>query len=71
MPTQSIKLKTEMWKIKGNIILIIFSIIIISSGTYGDSIGSENQPEPEKTIVFCTIWPESLSSFHEMFLIYS
>jgi polar amino acid transport system substrate-binding protein len=56
---------------KGNIILIIFSIIIISLGTYGDAICSENQPEPEKTIVFSTIWPESLSSFHEMFLIYS
>jgi polar amino acid transport system substrate-binding protein len=56
---------------KGKFILIIFSIIIISSGTYGDAICSENQQEPEKTIVFSTIWPESLSSFHEMFLIYS
>ena len=56
---------------KGNIILIIFSIIIISLGTYGDAVGSENQPEPERTIVFSTISPESLSSFHEMFLIYS
>lgn len=56
---------------KGNMILTIFSIIIISLGTYGDAIGSENQPEAEKTIVFSTMWPESLSSSHEMFLIYS
>jgi len=57
---------------KGNIILIIVSmIIILLGGTYGAAFDSENQPEPERTIVFSTIWPESLSSFHEMFLIYS
>ena len=44
---------------KGKFILIIFSIIIISSGTYGDAICSENQQEPEKTIVFSTIFHES------------
>jgi ABC-type amino acid transport substrate-binding protein len=56
---------------KAKFILIIFSIIIISSGTYDDAICSENQQEPEKTVVFSTMWPESLSSSHEMFLIYS
>jgi ABC-type amino acid transport substrate-binding protein len=56
---------------KDKLILTIFSIIIISLGSNGGAIGSENQPKPERTIVFSTIWPESLSSFHEMFLIYS
>ena len=56
---------------KGKFTLIIFFIIISLLGTFGDAIGSENQKEPEKTIVFSTGWPQSLSSFHEMFLIYS
>ena len=52
-------------------ILIIFSAVVISFGACGDAICSENQPESKKTIVFSTIYTESLSSFREMFLIYS
>ena len=56
---------------KAKFILIVFSIIIILSAAYGDAIGSENQPEPGKTIVFSTMFTESLSSFHGMLFVYS
>ena len=56
---------------KGKFILIIFFITTLLLGTYGDVICSENQAEPEKTIVFSTMFTESLSSFHGMLLIYS
>ena len=63
--------KTEISKMKGKFILIFFSIFIISLGTYGDAICSEKQKEPEKTIVFGTIYTESMSFFNEMSLIYT
>ena len=56
---------------KGKFILIFFSIIIISLGTYCDAVSSEKQKEPEKTIVFGTIFTESISFFNEMSLIYT
>jgi ABC-type amino acid transport substrate-binding protein len=56
---------------KGKLILIFFSIIIISLGIYGDAICSDNQPRLEKTIVFATIFPKSVSFFNEMSLIYT
>ena len=56
---------------KRRYILIIFSLIVISLGAYGDAIGSENKLEFENTIVFSTIFTESISFFHQMSLIYS
>ena len=52
-------------------ILRIFLILIILMGSFGDVVCSENQPEPEKTIVFGTILAESFSYFHGISLIYS
>ncbi len=63
--------KTEMPKMQCKIILIILSIIIFSLGTYGNGICSENQQEPEKTIVLSTGMPESMSHFPEIAGIYS
>ena len=52
-------------------ILIVFSFLIFSSGTFGDAIGSENQPVLEKTIVFGTIFTDSIPFYNEMLLIYT
>ena len=56
---------------RGKFTLIIYFIIISLLGTFGDAICSEKQKEPEKTIVFGTIIPESISFFNEMSLIYT
>ena len=52
-------------------ILIIFAIIVISSGIYNDAFCSDNQPQLEKTIVFGTVFPKSAPFFNEMSLIYT
>ena len=52
-------------------ILKIFSILIFLMGIYGDAFCSENQPEPEKTIVLSTAMPESMSHFPEIAGIYA
>ena len=56
---------------KVKFLLIILSMVIFSSGLYGDANGSENQEKPEKVIVFGTILAESFSYFREVSLIYS
>jgi ABC-type amino acid transport substrate-binding protein len=57
--------------IKAKLILLIFSLIITLSRPCDVGICSEKQPGHEKTIVFGTIFPESVSYFHNISLIYS
>ena len=52
-------------------LLIIFSMVIILFGIYGDANCSENQQKPEKKIVLSTGMPESMSHFPEIAGIYS
>ena len=61
----------ELAGMHGKLVLIIFSILIISFGANGDAISSDNQLEPEKSIVFGTIFTDSISFYNEMFLIYT
>ena len=55
----------------GKSFLILLAIFILTSGINNDAICSENQNEPEKAIVFSTIFPESLPYFQELSLIYT
>ena len=56
---------------KGKFTLIIYFIIISLLIAFGDAICSEKQKEPEKRIIFGTIFTESMSFFSEMSLIYT
>jgi polar amino acid transport system substrate-binding protein len=61
----------EVAKMNGKFILIIFFLAALLLGTYGDVFCSENQPQSEITIVFATIFPESVSFYKAMSLIYT
>jgi len=56
---------------RGKFFLIIFSIIMVSFGTFGGAICSEKQQEPERTVVFSTILTEPLLNFRKMSSIYT
>ena len=61
----------EISKMKIKFILVIFSVIIISLGSYRDAFCYDNQPQLEKTIVFGTVFPQSAPFFNQMSLIYT
>ena len=60
----------QISKMNAKFIVIFFFIAALLLGIHGDAICSENQPQSEKTIVFATATPESVSFFQEIALIY-
>lgn len=56
---------------KGKVTLVLFVIIFFSLESSRDSLSAENQTKPEKTIVFSTVTPRSLSVFNQLSLVYT